>query len=138
MGLVDTQPQPEVSPPVPDPEVLCRCGYCHTLLEVPENEHCVHCPECGRSNRTPGRVYVTCERCGRGQRIRFKQRNNPPLCANCGHTLRIHEIELTSQSRHIHHHGQGRSHVSRHDSVVFTILLYAVVLTLFLLWLSQR
>jgi hypothetical protein len=72
-----------------------------------------------------------------GQRIRFSRRNDPPLCMNCGHSFQLREVELTEQRRHAHVH-DSRGHVNRHDGAVFTILLYAVALILFLWWLIQH
>jgi hypothetical protein len=67
--------------------------------------------------------------------IRFSRRNEPPLCVNCGYSLYLREVELFAQRRHVH----GRhSRTGRRDSVVFTILLHAAALILFLWWLIQR
>jgi hypothetical protein len=134
MGLVDTQPLPNAASP-PETQTVCRCGHCRTVIDVPEGQRRVHCPECGRSNAVPKRVYVTCERCNAGQRIRFSQRNDPPLCVNCGHSFRLRAVELTPQQRHVH---VTRGHTRRHDNAVLAILLYAIALVLFLCWLIQR
>ena len=116
---------------------VCRCGHCRTVIDIVGKHRRAHCPECGRSNAIPNRVYVTCERCGCGQRIPFSRRHDPPLCANCGYSFHLREVELIQQHRHMHVHG-GHGHVHRSDGAAFTILLYAAALILFLSWLIQR
>jgi len=83
-------------------------------------------------------VYAICERCGRGQRVRFSLRNSRCLCVNCVHTLHIREVELTPLRRQRLRQARGGRHVSRRESVVFAILLYALVLLFFLAWFSRQ
>ncbi len=108
------------------------------MIDVPDGRRRVHCPTCGWVNVVPRRVYVVCERCNRSQRVRFRLGEAPRLCVNCAYTLYLHEVRLTPLKRRAVRHISGRKHVSRRESVVLTILLYALVLLFFLLWLIRR
>jgi RNase P subunit RPR2 len=136
MGRTDTLPPAGVAD-LPVTTSVCRCGHCRTVIDVVGKHQRVHCPECGRSNALPSRVYVTCARCDTGQRIPFDRRDDPPLCVNCAHSFQLHEVELVPQQRHTRVHG-GRGQVRRRDGAAFTILLYGAALILFLIWLMRR
>jgi hypothetical protein len=107
------------------------------MIDVPAGRRRVRCPECGRSNAIPARVYAVCKRCDTKQRIRFSKRNDQQLCVNCSLSYHLREVELTVQQRHAHVHG-SRARSSRRDSAACTILLYAAALCMVLLWLIQR
>lgn len=136
MGLVDTQRPPELAA-LPGPKTVCRCGHCRAMIDVPDGRRRVRCSSCKRPNAIPRRVCIPCERCNRSQRVRFSRRSAQLLCVNCGHALHICEIELTPMRPHAQRRASGRGHVSRRESLVFTILLYALVLLFFLLWFSR-
>jgi DNA-directed RNA polymerase subunit RPC12/RpoP len=137
MGLVDTQHPPGVLA-TPDANAVCRCGHCRAVIDVPDGRRRLRCPSCGSLNAIPRRVHLVCERCNRGQPVRFSQRNRQVLCVNCAHTLHVREIELTPIRRHTLRWSSSRRHVSRRESIVLTVLLYALVLLFFLLWFSRR
>ena len=136
MGLVDLQSRVELQSP-PRRGAICRCGHCYTLVDVTDEHRRVRCPGCGRLNSVPKRISATCERCASTQSVRFSLRNQGILCANCGNTMHLHTVELVPRHKRAHRPRSGEKHVSRHDSVVFTIMLYAVVLLFFLYWLSR-
>ena len=137
MGLLDTQPPPQLSP-TPGAAAVCRCGHCRAAIDVPEGRRRVRCRDCGWLNAIPARVLITCRRCNRGQHLRFSQRNGRQLCANCGHTLDIREIELTPLRPHTGRRASSHRRGGRRESIVFTLLLYGLVLLFFLLWFSRR
>ncbi len=107
------------------------------MVDVTDEQRRVRCLGCGRANSIPKRVTATCERCKSTQHVRFSLRNQGILCANCGNVMNMHTVELVPQHKRTHRPRHGDKHVSRHDSVVFTIMLYAVVLLFFLYWLSR-
>jgi|GEM_PF-3910438 len=117
----------------------CHCGHCFTTIAVSGETRRVRCPGCGRSNAIPHNVTIVCDRCHTTQRVRFSQRDKKPLCRHCGQCLDMGAIELIPHDRHASTSNRYRNlgHSNRHDSVVFTIMLYAVALILFLLWIMQ-
>ena len=108
------------------------------VLEVSDRQRRVRCSSCGWLNAVPIRTHVVCERCHHTQSVRFRDRNSQPLCVNCGYTLHIREIELRGLCRRVHRKPRHRTHSSRRDSVVLTILVYALVLIFFLLWFIRQ
>lgn len=115
----------------------CHCGHCFTTIDVADDKRRVRCPGCGRPNAIPHHVTVVCDRCHTSQRVRFSQRDMEPPCASCGHVLDMAAIELIPQHKRTHAPAHHRGVTDRHESIVFTILLYAIALILFLLWLGR-
>jgi ribosomal protein S27E len=137
MGLLSTQTPPKLAA-LPETHPVCRCGHCRAVIDVSGARRRVRCPTCGRSNTTPVRVRVACKRCHRSQRVRFGRRGSSVLCANCGYPLYIGEIELVAVAHRVRQVGRSHRHVSQRERAVFVILLYALVLLFFLLWLTLR
>ena len=136
MGVVSSQSAPPFETG-PKHFHACHCGHCYTTIDVGDEKRRVRCPGCGRSNAIPHRVTVICDRCHTSQRIRFSQRDKEPHCSICGHILDMGAIELIPQHKHQRVQSHHRGDNDRHESIVFTILLYAIALILFLLWLGR-
>lgn len=134
MGFAQSHSPPN-APGLSEAQPPYRCGHCRTVMEVPAGQRQVCCPECGWLNAVPRWVPVVCERCGVRQRARVSRRNAPPLCASCGYSFRLREIELSPRRRRV---VDAQRHVSRHDRAVLTLLIYALTLALFLWWLTRR
>lgn len=115
----------------------CHCGHCFTTIDVGDAKRRVRCPGCGRSNAIPHRVTVVCDRCHSTQRVRFDHRDREPPCASCGQALDMGAIELIPQHKRSRTSGRHHGYSERHESIVFTIMLYAIALILFLLWLGR-
>lgn len=116
---------------------VCRCGHCRAVVDPPAGVRRVRCRGCGWLNAVPTRVYTTCERCEHGQHVRFSRRDSQCLCLNCGHPLRILEVELAPMRGHGRRHAGRRPHPRWRESVAFTLLLYALALLVALIWISR-
>ena len=136
MGLVSSQSATS-NGGTPRNVTTCHCGHCFTTIDVADAKRRVRCPGCGRSNAIPHRVTIVCDRCHTTQRVRFSQRDQEPPCTSCGHILDMGAIELIPQHKHSHTPSRHHGYSERHESIVFTILLYAIALILFLLWLGR-
>jgi hypothetical protein len=133
MGAVQAPDIPELVD-VPYPETVCRCGHCRAVIDVARRQRRVRCRNCGWLNTVPTRLHVVCERCSHNQQVRFQHLDCEPLCANCGHALWIREIELAAVRRRLRRGRRRRGRRSGRDSVLLTILVYALLLWFFLLW----
>ncbi|RMF78584.1 MAG: hypothetical protein D6744_09940 [Planctomycetota bacterium] len=98
----------------------------------------VRCPACQRRVAIPRRLPAHCDRCGHEQRIRnlFPYLEQP--CANCGHTLSVHEVQLRTLRRRRASHRTVDTSFRRRLSAATMLLIYAVFLVSALAWVARR
>jgi hypothetical protein len=107
------------------------------VIELHAGRRRVRCASCGRTNSVPAYVHVSCDRCGRAQRRRFRRRFSKSLCVACGNELPVGDVELLPLRRRVRRRSHSRRMTAR-ESVAFALLLYAAVFLAFLMWLTRQ